>query len=776
MAIVSSSRYPLRADEQCHSAAADEAGHESSMPFRPSISIVINTDGRARSLEATLRSLRYLNYPNFEVCVVYGPTPDGTREMLEAWRGQIKIAACDKQNLSMSRNIGIALAAGEIVAFIDDDAIPEPEWLDDLAAAYAAPNVGAAGGFVYNHTGVAFQWTFGTVDRLARPDLGWDRAVPELCFPYTTTFPHLLGTNSSLRRQAAIAIGGFDEEFDYFLDETDVLARLVDAGWKVAQLGNAYVHHKYKASHIRDESHVLRAWYSIVKNKIYYSLLNAHGHHSIQQAIEEAINYIGNHRNGLKWAISVGRLDERDLARFHDEIERAWRDGLQRGLSGHRRLLTQEVISAHAQPFLRFDILVPSGGRRTLCLLSQGYPPGPMGGIARYVHQLARSIAALGHQVHVMTQAADHDTVDFEEGVWVHRIRPKPSPRELHRDIPVPENIWNHSATMLSEVRKVATVRPVDAVLAAIWDCEGVAFLLEDDIPLITSLVTTFKFWAESRPQKLSDAVFVRDFFEPMLTLEAMLMEQSAGVIAISEAIARDVENAYNLRLDPSRLGFVPLGIEDASLLPSKMPDPLPPGMLRVVFVGRLEERKGIDVFLEAIREVLPDYPNVHVDIVGNDRIPGPGDVTYRAAFEADARVRPIHARVAFHGEVPDEVLRGFYRACDVFVAPSRYESFGLILVEAMIFSRPVIGCKAGGMVEIVEHGVSGMLAEPGDVSSLTSCLRQLLDDPSLRARLGEAGRARYEQFFSAKRMADEVLRFVSKVCPSRLPKRQAPA
>ena len=161
------------------------------------------------------------------------------------------------------------------MAFIDDDAIPEPEWLDDIAVPYAQPDVGASGGFVYDHTGTEFQWRYGTIDRLARADLSWTRPAPEFNFPFSYNVPHLLGTNSSLRRQAAIEIGGFDEEFDYFLDETDVLCRLNDAGWKIAQLEGAFVHHKYQGSHIRSETRVVKGWYSIIKNKIYFSILNA---------------------------------------------------------------------------------------------------------------------------------------------------------------------------------------------------------------------------------------------------------------------------------------------------------------------------------------------------------------------------------------------------------------------------------------------------------------------------------------------------------------------
>jgi glycogen synthase len=113
---------------------------------------------------------------------------------------------------------------------------------------------------------------------------------------------------------------------------------------------------------------------------------------------------------------------------------------------------------------------------------------------------------------------------------------------------------------------------------------------------------------------------------------------------------------------------------------------------------------------------------------------------------------------VVFQGEVGDEMLRGFYAACDIFVAPSRFESFGLVFVEAMMYSKPVIGCRSGGMPEVIADGETGLLAEPGDSQSLVACLTRLVDDRSLRQRLGAAGRQRYELLYTPERMAREVV------------------
>ena len=86
-----------------------------------------------------------------------------------------------------------------------------------------------------------------------------------------------------------------------------------------------------------------------------------------------------------------------------------------------------------------------------------------------------------------------------------------------------------------------------------------------------------------------------------------------------------------------------------------------------------------------------------------------------------------------------DELERQ-YAACDLFVAPSLYESFGLIYLEAMRFAKPVIGCRVGGIPEIVEDGRSGLLVAPGDAAALAKAIRDLLDSPERRATMGAYG------------------------------------
>jgi len=149
--------------------------------------------------------------------------------------------------------------------------------------------------------------------------------------------------------------------------------------------------------------------------------------------------------------------------------------------------------------------------------------------------------------------------------------------------------------------------------------------------------------------------------------------------------------------------------------------------------------------------------------LLGEDK-PQPAGATLAGRFRAQNEGAAFLDRVIFAGKVSDAELERQLARCDVFVAPSRYESFGLVFLEAMIFGKPVVGCRAGGMTEVIHEGVSGLLAEPGDAESLAAALTQLLTDPAKRAAMGQAGRARFLAHFTREKMTDRTLDFYREV------------
>jgi glycosyltransferase involved in cell wall biosynthesis len=723
-----------------------------------SVSIIINTLNRGLFLHQTLDSFRWLKYSgDFEVVVVNGPSTDNSEEVIASWLPHIRAARCDAANLSLSRNIGICMAQGDIIAFIDDDAIPEPEWLAQLAEAYRDPMVGAVGGLVYNHTGYDFQYKYCIVDRFGNADLSLPGPMPHLSFPKSERFPHLLGCNSSFRRSALLEIGGFDEEYEYFLDETDVCLRIIDAGYIITQLPNAFVHHKYAPSNIRSENKVVCFRYPIIKNKIYFIFKHANEFYPIERIMHELHSFVQSQRNEVNWAYDQGLLSGTDVASFDSDLQRALEVGLRRGIEGvvHDAMISNEKLERYSGSFNSFS-LTNNSEFKTIILVSRDFPPGYNGGIAIFCKDLAESLADSGNIVHVITQSKDINRVDFEHGVWVHRLllRELELPPEANeRNIPL--HIWNWSATALEEAKRISSHRHIDVVEAPIWDCEGVAFLLDKQWPLVTSLHTTLDIWLDSHSYNRNDSEWVNTFLMPMLSLESELITNVEGVRANSNAIVSEIEQRYQIQCPALATKVIPHGLA-ASL--KSMKKEVSSDCLEILFVGRLELRKGIDVFLYALPQVLDTVPDATVRIIGDNSLVGPDGLTFMDTFKAEHGKKNWFDKVVFEGRVDQDVLLNAYITCDIFVAPSRFESFGLIFLEAMREGKPVIGCKAGGIPEVVSHGVNGLLVEPGDIQQLSDAILQLATNRALRQHMGDAGKRLFEEKFTAHRMAEESL------------------
>ena len=164
---------------------------------------------------------------------------------------------------------------------------------------------------------------------------------------------------------------------------------------------------------------------------------------------------------------------------------------------------------------------------------------------------------------------------------------------------------------------------------------------------------------------------------------------------------------------------------------------------VKLLFLGMLSARKGMDDLLGALRILLEHgCVHFHLDVVGGEEVPGALRL-YRERFHTAG----LDAWACFHGErVGVEKLR-FLESADIFVLPSRSESFGIANLEAMACGLPIVSTRTGAIPEYIEHGAQGLLVDPGDPSALAQALRRLIDAPSLRQHLGHAARARAREY-----------------------------
>lgn len=371
------------------------------------------------------------------------------------------------------------------------------------------------------------------------------------------------------------------------------------------------------------------------------------------------------------------------------------------------------------------------------------------GGIGTYTRAAAHGLCELGHTVHVLTPG-DRPATD-DGPVRVHFTRTDHLPG-LDKLFPGAGACWRVARAMRRLVREHA----IDLVEFPNWEGYGLLFQRTARVPVVVRLSTS------------SSEAHAIDGSPPTRWQRwEIWREKWQGRFAHTLATHSDAhrrEMAAEIGISPDRIRVQPLGVE---VSPDWVRPPRPPGPPTVVFLGRLEHRKGTVELLQAVPEVLRRVPDARFVLIGSDRPHCPGGRTHVHYLEQDFPPE-VRERVTLAGRLPQDEVDRRLQTADLFVAPSRYESFGLIFLEAMRWGTPVVGTTAGGIPEIVEDGKTGMLVRPEAPAELAAAIAGLLLDPVRRAELGAAGRRRVEQEFSVRRMAERVAGLYEEVLRTR--------
>jgi glycogen(starch) synthase len=737
-------------------------------------SIIINTYNRANVLEKTLASLAQLRWHRFEIIVISGPSEDGTLALLEKWQDRIKHAVCPYANLSISRNQGLALASGDWLVFIDDDAMPEPDWLCRLAAYAHNPQIGAMGGFVIDHTGRDYQAQYLVSDQFGVTQNHQQWLGTLLAHEKNPRYyPSLMGVNTCFRREALQMIGGFDQAYAYYLEETDIVLRLIKAGWLVKTVPDALVHHKFANSHIRHEK-IVTSLYHILRSRAYFA--SRHGLHTQGLAAMARQTYawfeeLRDHQHANQ-ATKTGIKPETLQA----ELQTGLHDGLSLAQSA-ADIPRLPQNCPDAKPFVAQRVATQ---RLRLCLVTANYPPQAMGGVARVMQTLAQALVQQGHEVTIMTQADDHynadnkETVDWEAGVWVHRLQPLTEAQLAKLDRPkalpaLPAHVDAFAAAVWQEVYRTQPQRQYHAVLGTIWDLDTAWLIANKSLPVWLYLVTSYHQLQAHKPEWQQEPLN-SELLQPMLQAERWALQQ-AHCLASTPTIAKDtaeltqlehVKHSPVIPFGLPRLTGFGFGYVQPAVVNNSLPERLVLSEAEVsrrdtlLYVGRFEHRKGIDVLLKILPDLLANYANLQVQLIGDDQLIWSDGTTLRAQFEQS--YPDLLERIEFLGDVDEDRLQNAYQQCSLFVAPSRYESFGLIYLEAMRAAKPCIGTAVGGIPAIVQHNETGLLVPPDNPAELQDAIEQLLMDESLRQQMGEKGRKRFLAEFSDQVFAERIV------------------
>ncbi len=336
------------------------------------------------------------------------------------------------------------------------------------------------------------------------------------------------------------------------------------------------------------------------------------------------------------------------------------------------------------------------------------------GGVNAHVAHLAEQFRERGHEVHIVVPSSDDEAEpDVADDAFVHRIG---------RVVGVPANgsVARITLSLRSYLQTKRLLREQQFDVIHLHEPMMPALPLTVLRHSKTTNVGTFH---AARNSPLA-YFYAKPIIQP-------LFEKLHGHIAVSEA-ARDFVGEYF----PADYRIIPNGIDCARFNTSLPPlDRFKDGRLNVLFVGRLEKRKGLRFLLRAWATVREQVPHARLIVVGEGRpLEGYRRFAARQGWTPDD--------VYFAGHASAEDLPRYYQTADIFCAPSTGgESFGIVLLEAMAAGTPVVASGIPGYRDVVADGRDGVLVQPKSSPALAEALVALLRNPEQRARLSAVGR-----------------------------------
>ena len=400
---------------------------------------------------------------------------------------------------------------------------------------------------------------------------------------------------------------------------------------------------------------------------------------------------------------------------------------------------------------------------RVLFVAESFYPV--CGGGERHIQDLSAALVSSGLAATVLTRRSERAWPSTEtlNGVRVLRVGPS-GPGRIGKYAMLPSvlaALWRERTTF--DVAIVCGTRVLGLPVALWLKALGKPVALQAE--MTGELTGEIYVWGTPLHRPL--------FLWALSTFMAarnVFFRRAAAFVAISRLIESE---ALDAGLARERVHYIPHAADtgrfrpavpgEARVLRARVGLPLD-GVL-AVFTGRLLKGKGLEILIEAFARLATEHPNAHLVIVGS----GAGQVlSVEDALRADVAERGLASRVTFTGRVDN--VEDYLRASDVFAFPSLYEGLPHSPIEAAAAGLPAVASRTGGIPDIVVHGQTGLLVEPGDVDGVTAALRTLFGDAELHERFGRRARELALERFSLVAVSERYRQLFERLASSLAP------
>ncbi|WP_426195263.1 glycosyltransferase family 4 protein [Massilia sp. DWR3-1-1] len=391
-----------------------------------------------------------------------------------------------------------------------------------------------------------------------------------------------------------------------------------------------------------------------------------------------------------------------------------------------------------------------------IALLSFEYPPETgFGGIGTYTWHHARGLVALGHEVHVLAGATTATAMrsEMRDGVMVHRYWSGEAAMAVFNGFGRVRFWWTRQRlqnawSMRAGLAELERMHRFDVVEMPECGAEGALVTRRRELASVVRLHS---------PAQLIMGYY--DVRRGDVSLCSAIERQAIVRAGVLTACSRFVADATTAQLGLNRpIAHITNGldIDWFDSLANSFDVHSHYGLVRarpiVLFTGRMETRKGIDV-LRQIAMLLLQRREVSLVLAGDDLFGHLRETLVPALAQL-----PLKGSLHCLGAQPNADLRSLVRACDVFLLPSLWENCPYSCLEAMAAGRAVVASRQGGMPELIDDGVDGLLADAHDAAAFVAHIEGLLDDAALRERLGARARAAIERRHSHIEVAQQTL------------------
>jgi glycogen synthase len=366
-----------------------------------------------------------------------------------------------------------------------------------------------------------------------------------------------------------------------------------------------------------------------------------------------------------------------------------------------------------------------------VCIVSREFPPDTaFGGIGTFSVDTALMLKERGHRVTVLSQSLGRTHTFDYHGVSVHKLK-VPWPLGSYRFLPA--LILGFNYVVLRTLRRLHREEPFDLIDAPDHLAEGLSAATFTDLPLVTRLHTPFALLVHlglNDYRKGPAYAFIR-------LMEKIAIARSDAVYAPCLDLVRRCQTLFSLGEIPAKVFGYPLDL-----------DLFAPGVrarrdtnVRLLFLGRFEQRKGIETIVGALPRIVTKRPDVTLTMVGRDTPNISGYSSGREYMERSLERAGCLGHVEFRDYVPLEELPRFFHEHDIVWVPSLYDNYPIVCLEAMACGKPVVVANSGGLPEMVKDDVTGLVFETGNADALAARTLELCESPELAERLGNAAR-----------------------------------